>query len=148
MSTVAIIEARIAEVGRSRLMYGEPGWTPERAGTDSLKVKQLLQQIQDLNIWRVHKKESVARMANLRKRIDALTLMIRQVDDHTTKAAKGGARKKMVRSCALRLQRQQLQNELNTEYVTHPVDSVIPGDAPLLCASLLPNPLNSWADEE
>lgn len=143
MSTIAIIEARIAEVGRSRLMYGESGWTPERAGTDSLKVKRLLNEIEELNTWRVHKKESVARITNLRKRIDALTCLIRHVNDHTPKTAKGGVHKKRNVSCALRLQRQQLLDELKKEFVVHPPNNIVfTGD---IGESLLQS--GSWADE-
>ncbi len=112
MSTVAILESRIAEIGRSRLMYGKDGWTPERAGTDSLNVKRLLNEIEELNTWRVHKKESVARITNLRQRIDALTSQIHLVDNHMSKTVKGGVHNKRNVSCALRLQRKNLEVEL------------------------------------
>ena len=149
--SIAILEARIAEIGRSRLMYGAPGWTQERAGMDSLNVKRLLNEIEELNTWRVHKKESVARIANLRKRIDTLTLLIRNVDNHTPKTITGGVRKKRNVSCALRLQRKNLEIELNEvcNSWSAPTDVVSPLiQDELRHASLLENKENSWADEE
>ena len=142
MATVVSIEARIAELGRTRLMYGNPSWTVERAGSESLKIKQLLNQIEELNTWRTHKKESVIRVNVLRKRIDLLTTSINSVDKNVPE----GVTKEDF-SSALRLRRKHMQDEIDYEFLAHPpsVPEVIP--VVTLAVDIGITKGGSWADE-
>ena len=139
---IARIEARIKDIGCKREIYGQPGWTEEKAGTSSLQVKWLLDQITEIRMQRDKQKEVVLRVRVLQNAFDSIENAIKESNSKNVYVGGKELQTNTDFSKALRERRERIKEDLDNERIFLPKVPVLPiivTDTPIV---------GNWADIE
>ena len=137
---IACIEAKIRDIGCKRELYGQPGWSEERAGTSSLRVKWLLDLIDEIRMQREKAKEVVLRINVLQKSLLSIEKAINESDSKTDFLDDKQLCPKTDFTRALRERRQRIKNDLDNEKMFLP-------KAPVVKIVDVVTSSGQWADE-
>ena len=139
---IARIEARIKDIGCKRELYGQPGWSEERAGAASLRVKWLLDLIDDIRMQREKQKEVVLRINVLQKSLLSIEEAINESDSKTIFLDDKKLCPKTDFARALRERRERIKADLDNERMFLPKTPVINTIADVVVST------GQWADQE
>lgn len=137
---IARIEAQIRDIGCKRELYGQPGWSEERAGTSSLRVKWLLNLIDEIRMQREKAKEVVLRIDVLQRSLLSIEEAILESDSKSIFLNDKKLCPKTDFARALRERRERIKNDLDNEKMFLP-------KAPIVKVIDVIASTGQWADE-